>query len=438
MAPFLLAKVDAASTTESKLPSSSEALDDSHTPSATSSSPSVVRRLGRGRLASGRHVSSWKSSAPASSALNDSVTSSSDDAATVATTTTTVGGRSPSPPPLPLRMLNTTPASTSSTPPLARSLSLRGSSSMRLRRFSSCQLSPEDFQLEQMLSLLSDDELELAARTNYRYYTCSRKSSNGFVATEGGGGGEEGDLERGALSARDCARNMARRYLRSNRDKDPVAAAHKMKATLQFRRDMDVDGLRQAFSDPQSPYKERLWHHLSSSPVTYVQGYDRDGRSTFVFEPHRVTNHDDEWTLKQHVYTLERAIACSKAPDQTVNAVVNFKGFSVRHHAPPTHIGQQFLTTLRHHYTGHVHRIVIVDAPLTFWCLWTLFQPFIGRKTKHKIQFVSSEVQKRRVLGELYEPNQATPWMLPDGTKTREWNAKEYLLDTPFDRAFDE
>jgi hypothetical protein len=249
---------------------------------------------------------------------------------------------------------------------------------------------------------------------------------------------------------------MARRYLRSNRNRDPDAALAKLASTLEFRQRMDVDGLRSAFSGAASaekkereapasgagerslsPYREPLLRQLSDGAV-YVAGFDVEGRSTFVFEPHRVTGHDEEWTIKQHVYTLERAVACSRAGDRTVNAVVNFNHFSLSRHAPPAHIGQQFFTTLRSHYAGHVHQIYLVDAPAAFYCLWSLLKPFVGRTTRGKIQFVGTEHQKRSVLGRAYKPDQAAPWMVPNGGRSRELDLDEYLFRTPFDRAFDE
>jgi hypothetical protein len=342
----------------------------------------------------------------------------------------------------------------------------------------------EERKIDRMIGSLTPEQVEQAARTSYAYLiqrTAARGSSSKDVGTEISNinkADEEEELVSFLRSMQlSCARDMARRYLRSNRNNDPVAALSKLQTTLQFRQDLDVDGLRTAFSFPAetapsstaknnpntltvstspedpavdvgdrfgtatttvalSPYREPLLKRLADKAV-YVAGYDVQGRSTFVFEPRRVVDHDDEWTIKQHVYTLERAVACSRAEDRTVNAVVNFNQFSYRN-APPTHLGQQFFTTLRSHYAGHVHQIFLVDAPTAFYCLWTLLKPFIGRSTRSKIQFVSSESQKRSVVGRYYKASQAARWMLPHGEKNRELDLDEYLFRTPFDKAFDE
>jgi hypothetical protein len=282
----------------------------------------------------------------------------------------------------------------------------------KLNRGSSVTLD-ERKHIENMVAQLSEEEIEIAARTSYEYFTIQDPSTRS-----------------------DHAKNMAKRYFRSK--KEESRALSFMKDTLKFRRDLDIDGLRQAFQeDPISDYRNPL-HELVQSKMVYVSGYDVDGRATYIFEPYRVRSHNTEWTIKQHVYTLERAIACSKSHDQTVNAIVNFNGFSAIKHAPPTSVGQEFLKTLRAHYTGHVNQIFLVDAPYTFLCLWTIFKPFVSRNTKNRITFVSSDEQKQQALGKWYAADQARPWMLPGGEKTRELDVDEYLYQTPFHQAFDE
>ena len=285
----------------------------------------------------------------------------------------------------------------------------------KLNRISSIT-SDEHLHIENMINQLSEDEIEIAARTSYEYFTMQDPATR---------------IEH--------AKNMAKRYFRSK--KEEGRALSYMKDTLKFRKHLDVDGLRTAFLQDDdgsvSAYRDPL-QELVESKMVYVSGYDLDGRATYIFEPYRVQSYNTEWTIKQHVYTLERAIACTKSYDQTVNAVVNFNNFSAVKHAPPTSVGKEFMKTLRAHYTGHVNQIFLVDAPTTFLCLWTIFKPFVSTNTKNRIQFVSSEKEKRKALGKWYAADQARPWMLPGGGKTRELDVDEYLYQTPFHHAFDE
>jgi hypothetical protein len=207
---------------------------------------------------------------------------------------------------------------------------------------------------------------------------------------------------------------MAQRYLDSKSDKDIALA--KMKATIKFRKEMDIDNLRTAATDPSSDYHIPLRKFLSNKKV-YVQGYDLEGRSTYVFVPRLVDDHDPEWTRKGHVWSLERAIACSKARDKTVNAVVDFAGFSPNRNAPPIYIAKDIMMTLRDHYVRHINSIFLVNVPTAFLCLWAFFKPFAGKKTQNKIRFVNSNRQKEQILGRCYSSDQAASWMLPTGKK---------------------
>lgn len=273
---------------------------------------------------------------------------------------------------------------------------------------------------ELLLNHLTPDDIEIAARTSYAYVKDQEQSS--------------GPHKQKRLY---WAKFMARRYLDSAGHKNQSTALARMRQTLQFRRKIDIDCLREAIRNPLSDYHSPLAKELASRHL-YVQGYDREGRSTYVFVPRRVQGHDHVWTIRAHIWTLEKAIACSRAEDQTVNAVVDFTGFSTVRHAPPTSIGKDLMQTLRAHYVGHINQIFLIDAPTAFLCLWAVFKPFAGKVTRSKINFLSSKRQKQEVIGHWYADDQAPSWMLPSGQKNRDLNLEEYLYRTPFDKAFDE
>lgn len=267
-------------------------------------------------------------------------------------------------------------------------------------------------EIDFMLATLSEDEKEIAARTSYSYV-------------------KEPTNERKLI----IAEEMAKRYLASKADKCKALA--KMKSTLEFRKTLEIDALREAPHNPSSPLHKPLIKFLSNKKL-YVSGYDKEGRSTYIFVPRLVNDHCPQWTVKGHVYSMERAIACSKASDKAVNAVVDFNGFSFLRNTPPAAVGKEIMLTLRSHYVGHIHQIFIVDAPAAFLCIWKLFEPFAGTSTRTKIKFVNSDVQKDRVIGSLYSKEEAASWMLPGGLKNRELDVDEYLLKTPFECSFDE
>lgn len=276
--------------------------------------------------------------------------------------------------------------------------------------------------VQYILEHLTQEELEIGARTSVSY----RESTPEDIYD-----GRDETCQR-----LDSAAAMAERYVCAKSDRD--RALQFMKATLAFRKAQGIDKLvRNGAVDPNSDSYKPLRRFLSTKQ-SYVQGYDKAGRSTYVFVPRLVKEHDPVWTLKGHIWSLERAIACTKSSDKTVNFVVDFSGFNALVHAPPVAIGKEIMQTLRNHYVGHVHRIFLVDAPTTFLWLWAVFKHFAGSKTREKIQFVNSIEEREVIIGEIYAPDEATSWMLPNGSKNRELDVEEYLHDIPFDHAFDE
>ena len=280
-----------------------------------------------------------------------------------------------------------------------------------------------------LLSQLTQQEIELAARAASYEYLCQQQQQEQEQPTAASEQQQQQQQQQ-----RVHAQTFVQRFLNST--SNPDKALERVKATLAFRQASQVDDLRTAFdndayiNDSNNKTKLALEEHLASKSL-YVQGYDKQGRATYYFVTRNVQQHDQEWTLKAHVYTLERALACSRSG--AVNAVIDFNGFSLAAHAPPMAIGKQFMQVFREHYAGAIHQIYLVDAPLAFYALWNVLKHFVGTKTRSKIHFVSAEQAQQR-LGDLYEANQLPTWL--GGTNDREFDLDEYLYHTPFDAAF--
>jgi len=271
-----------------------------------------------------------------------------------------------------------------------------------------------------ILSQLSHDELETAARASYEYLKAPFPPQRNHYA-----------------------RRIVQRYLDSKKGKVDLAL-EKVKKTLKFRRDMKIDDLITAFDHcnendgadmPETAVQ--LEKHLSNKQY-FVQGRDNEGRSTLFFIPRLVNGHDNEWTIKEAIYSIERAIACSRAKDQTINAVVDFSGFSMTKHSPPVEIGKQFLTTLRSHYAGQIHHIYLTDTPFSFSLLWNVFYPFVGTSTREKIKFINGARTKERELLQIYDAEEVPAWLISGGKNNRPLDVNEYLHELSFDQTFNE
>ena len=263
-----------------------------------------------------------------------------------------------------------------------------------------------------ILCQLSQEELETAARASYEY------------------------VKDPVPSQRNCfAWRLVERYLHSKRG-NVVLALEKIRKTLAFREEIDIEGLITAFDSDSETTDERkssLEKHLSSKKLV-VQGYDKEGRSTLYFVPRNAKGHD----IESAIYSIERAIACSKAKDSTINAVVDFSGFSMTKHSPPLEIGKAFLTTLRSHYAGQIHRIYLTDTPISFSILWKIFSPFVGTNTRDKINFVNGERNRKKELTKVYDLDQVPAWLVSGGKNNRPLDVDEYLHSLPFDKTINE
>lgn len=268
--------------------------------------------------------------------------------------------------------------------------------------------------INEMISQLTDHEMEIAAETSYGYF----KYKNG--------------------DRKHSVRKMAKRYLDS-KQKDTNVAVTKMRETLSFREKVNINEIRTAFdndNETKSEIQVLLQHRLSKNSH-YVQGYDLEGRATYIFHPRYVDEHDEEGSVKEVLYTIERALSCSKS--STINILIDFSGFSLTKNTPPPSIGRKTLLLLRHHYVGQINKIFIFDAPVGFSILWNMFKGFIGKETKKKLQFINHKKKNAGIMSEWYLDQEATSWMSPErGQKNRELDVKEYLYRLPFDEAFNE
>jgi hypothetical protein len=289
---------------------------------------------------------------------------------------------------------------------------------------------------KRMVASLTHDEKEHAARASYKYLWKSVTSKEET---------KELNEEREYY-----AEAMAMRHLTSKKGNFEVAL-QKLRNAIKFRKEIDMDGLRLCFSADQldldeearqnyATYRERLEDRMQTGRV-YVCGYDKHGRAIYTIYAARTKDFDRVWFLKESLYNFERALACTEREtgelEQCITIIGNYTGFQSKHAAPMS-ISHDFMNCLRQNYPGRVKRVYLQNTPSTFSFFWKILKPFIGTDTRKKIQFINNDRQRESAFSELISEDQAAPWMLAGGQKTRDFNAMEYLKQTPFDEAFDE
>jgi hypothetical protein len=287
---------------------------------------------------------------------------------------------------------------------------------------------------KKMVESVNDDEKEHAARSSFKYLWRSVREEQSKELRE--------ERDR-------CATSMAMRHLSSKKGNFDVALV-KFRNAIKFRRDYDLDGLRLCFhadelkldettNQKYAMYREHLEERMTSGRV-FVSGYDKCGRAIYTIYAARTKDFDREWFLKESLYNFERAIAATEresgGTQEAITVIGNYNGFSSKHSAPIS-TSHEFMDCLRQNYPGRVKRVYLLNTPTSFMFFWAIVKPFIGTETRKKIQFVNSERQREKEFGALVALDQAAPWMLNGGKKAREFNAKEYLNDTPFHQAFD-
>jgi CRAL/TRIO domain len=242
-----------------------------------------------------------------------------------------------------------------------------------------------------VLASLTDDELEIAARTYYDYIVDRQHSSS--IAT---GDVVDEDINKNERRTK-FATALANRYIHWYKDESIETIVKNLKDNIQFRVQHEIDQLRLAHTNTTSPDYTTLRNYIGQKKV-YVSGYDNYGRSTYYFIPRNVQCHDKQYTRKVHLWTIERAIACSKHNDKTINAIVDFNGFNTNQHSPPLAIGKDLLSTLSYHYySNHIHNVFLIDAPVPFMYMWTMvFKHFINKRTASKIHFINRSTSKNK------------------------------------------
>lgn len=253
--------------------------------------------------------------------------------------------------------------------------------------------------VKQMVNLLTDDEREHAARSSYKYLW---KAVNSKEETK--------DL---AEDREFYATQMAMRHLSSKKGNFDVAI-QKLRNSIQFRKDTDLDGLRLCFHADEldlddetrqryAEYREKLEDRMETGRV-YVCGYDKHGRAIYTIYAARTKNFDADWFLRESLYNFERALACTEREsgglEQSITVIGNYTGFSSKHAAPMS-ISHEFMNCLRQNYPGRVKRVYLLNTPTSFLFFWSILKPFIGTDTRKKIQFVSNDRQREKAFSEL-------------------------------------
>lgn len=245
---------------------------------------------------------------------------------------------------------------------------------------------------------LSNGEIEIAARSSYRYLMSTR---------DGTASNETRDQH---------AKAMVEKYMRveqklhgnKSREDWENAALEKLKKTLAFRVENKVDDIRLCFHKDYLPsnsndkeqkmeHDEELFSNLRegiakrfSNGASIVRGYTKDGLALFQNFPRADTSWDENFYIKGNIYTLERALASTErrtdGEKDKVVVMYDYNGYKMKN-SPPIMLVNKLLTILQDHWPERLEHVFVVDAPFIFRAFWTLIKHFIDPITKELVSY---------------------------------------------------
>jgi len=234
-------------------------------------------------------------------------------------------------------------------------------------------------------------------------------------------------------------KNMPLRYFRAHKG-DVPGALNGMRNTLEWRKAFQVDELLQSIQgeNGNSEFAEQLRKEAATCKL-YVRGYDSEGRALLYMRPSDENTQNETGNLRNLVYHLEKAIACSnrKGNMDKVGIVIDYKGYSLRN-APPMSTSRKTLDILQNHYPERLHKAYICNPPFVFRTFWAFIKPFIDPVTKQKILFCVGKAGMAQIAKDVGPENAKKLEKCAGGKgKVRPCVATEYM-NLPFNVAFDE
>ena len=249
------------------------------------------------------------------------------------------------------------------------------------------------------------------------------------------------------------AKAMIERYLaveqklhKTHSPEDWAANAEsKLKKTLEFRTENNVDDIRLCFTDTSNTdshlhLRDGLLKRYANT-ASIVRGYSNDGHALFQNFPRTETSWDEEFFIKGNIYMLERALACTERKTggrkDKVIVMYDYNGYALKN-SPPTSLVGKLLFTLRDHFPERLEQVFVVDAPFIFRAFWAVIKHFIDPITKEIVCFVSGEEAKKQVFGSIIDRNEASSWMYDGAEIDGEVDIDDFFKANPFDYAYGE
>lgn len=185
----------------------------------------------------------------------------------------------------------------------------------------------------------------------------------------------------------------------------------------------------------------------AESGKIYVRAYDAEGRALMYMTPGRENTLHERNNMRNLVFHLEKAIACTKRqssqsnkgsspPLEKINLLIDYGGFTMKK-TPSMSASKYTLDILQKHYPERMKRAYLLNPPTVFRAFWALIRAFVDPVTKEKIVFCSGKAGQIKLLENVADHSKLEPRAYGTSVSLKEFNSDEYFA-LPFDYSFDE
>ena len=207
--------------------------------------------------------------------------------------------------------------------------------------------------VDDIFDLLDDDEKEKMARASSYKYLKNPKPN---------------DRDRQAKTQ--IERYVVVEEKLGNSKSAKEVAYNKLKKTIEYREEQQIDDIRLCFDKNKLSNKNTLHANLRqiiedrfATGASFIRGYTKDGEALFINLPRADKHWEEEGYIKGNIYTLERGLACTErrtnGAKSKVIAFYDYNGYRLANSPPPLLV-KELLSVLRDHYPERLGKLDFV------------------------------------------------------------------------------
>lgn len=206
-----------------------------------------------------------------------------------------------------------------------------------------------------------------------------------------------------------------------------------------------IDLLRLCFAENSTSYvsseddKQQLvqWEEMLRKEYerhpTLVAGHDKQKRVILHRRCRLVAEVDEEEFYLLFLYMCDRAVSCTeiltKGREEKIHIMMDYNTW-VPVARRPAAIVKQSLSMMQKLCFERIGLIYMIDPRTFTYMAFTVLSPLLPKVFREKVCMVSGKKQKDKVF-ESFDPHNATPTMLENGTLLEGADIQSYLLNIP-------